>query len=109
MSNIENNNETNNNVNNSPSIEIKENNDKNIIKMNTLLSNYENEKTREETIRENKTKKHVSFVKPVYTLIDVESYKKYNEDISETRFYYYGTEMRKSKYKKGINCGCLLF
>ena len=32
MSNIENNNETNNNVNNSPSIEIKENNDKNIIK-----------------------------------------------------------------------------
>ena len=109
MSNIENNNETNNNVNNSPSIEIKENNDKNIIKMNTLLSNYENEKTREETIRENKTKKHVSFVKPVYTLIDVESYKKYNEDISETRFYYNVPEKKKTKEKKEAHCECILF
>ena len=35
-----------------------------------------------------KTKKHVSFTKPVYTIIDVESYKKLNEYISETRFYY---------------------
>ena len=35
-----------------------------------------------------KQKKHVSFTKPVYTMIDVKSYKKLNEDISETRFYY---------------------
>ncbi len=108
MSNIEDN-VTNKNENNSPSIEIKENNDQNIMKLNTLLSNYENEKTRVETLRDNKNKKHVTFTKPVYTLIDVESYKKYNEDISETRFYYNGPEMKKAKDKKEVFCDCLLF
>ena len=77
-----------NNDNNNPPDEKKGNINKNIKKLNSLLSNYESEKTREETIRDNKNKKHVSFLKPVYILIDVESYKKYNEDISETRFYY---------------------
>ena len=102
MSKIENN-DTNNND------EKKENIDKNIKKLNSLLSNYESEKTREETIRDNKNKKHVTFTKPVYTLIDVESYKKYNEDISETRFYYNGPEMKRAKDKKEVFCDCLLF
>ena len=102
MSKIENN-DTNNND------EKKENIDKNIKKLNSLLSNYESEKTREETIRDNKNKKHVSFLKPVYILIDVESYKKYNEDISETRFYYNVAEKKKTKEKKEAHCECILF
>ena len=52
-------------------------------------------------------KKRVSFSKPVYTIIDVESYKKLNEDISETRFYY--TPEKKIIKKKRMNCGCDIF
>lgn len=53
--------------------------------------------------------KHVSFTKPVYTIIDVESYKKLNEDISETRFYY-SPENNEKKNKKRITiCGCIMF
>ena len=108
MSKIENN-DTKNNDNNNPPDEKKGNINKNIKKLNSLLSNLESEKTREETIRDNKNKKHVSFLKPVYILIDVESYKKYNEDISETRFYYNVPEKKKTKEKKEAHCECILF
>ena len=41
----------------------------------------------EDKNNQSKTKKHVSFTKPVYTIIDVKSYKKLNEYISETLLY----------------------
>ncbi len=52
----------------------------------------------------NKSKKHVTFIKPVYTIIDVESYKKYNEDISETRFYYVPEPKKKDHAEAFCNC-----
>ena len=54
-----------------------------------------------------KQKKHVTFIKPFYTIIDVESYKKYNEDISETRFYYV-PEPKKKDHSEAI-CDCNVF
>jgi hypothetical protein len=72
---------------------VKENN------LNDIVNN--NEK------KEQKKQKHVTFSKPAYTIIDVESYKKYNEDISETRFYY--VEERKSNDYARANCSCNIF
>ncbi len=108
MSNIEDN-VTNKNENNSPSIEIKENNDQNIMKLNTLLSNYENEKTRVETLRDNKNKKHVTFTKPVYTLIDVESYKKYNSLNTDVEFSINDEHDYLKEEKADVKCTCFLF
>ena len=75
---------------------VKDNQFNDILKINKINSNE-------------KKNKHVTFSKPAYTIIDVESYKKYNEDISETRFYYNGPEMKRAKDKKEVFCDCLLF
>jgi hypothetical protein len=56
-----------------------------------------------------KQKKHVTFIKPVYTIIDVESYKKYNEDISETRFYYISENKPDNNDHVRANCTCSVF
>ena len=77
--------------------------EKNIIQM-----------TEENKIAENKNnnipkKKHVSFTKPRYEIIDVESYKKYNEDISETRFYYISENKPDNNDHVRANCTCSVF
>ena len=54
-------------------------------------------------------KKHVSFIKPCYEIIDVESYKKYNEDISETRFYYISENKPDNNDHVRANCTCSVF
>jgi hypothetical protein len=77
--------------------------EKNIIQM-----------TEENKIAENKNnnipkKKHVSFTKPCYEIIDVESYKKYNEDISETRFYYISENKPDNNDHVRANCTCSVF
>ena len=51
-----------------------------------------------------KQKKHVSFTKPVYTIIDVKSYKKLNEYISETRFYYMADKKEDNNEHAEANC-----
>ena len=51
--------------------------------------------------------KNVSFGK--IEIIDVESYKKLNEDISETRFYYSPEPKINNIKKKRMNCGCKIF
>ena len=69
-----------------------------------------NDIVKNEEKKEQKKIKHVTFSKPAYTIIDVESYKKYNEDISETRFYY--VEENKAKGKNDhvrTNCSCNVF
>ena len=53
---------------------VKDNQFNDILKINKINSNE-------------KKNKHVTFLNPAYTIIDVESYKKYNKNISETRFY----------------------
>ena len=53
--------------------------------------------------------KHVSFTKPVYTIIDVESYKKLNEDISETRFYYSPEKNERNNKLRNTVCYCIIF
>ena len=77
--------------------------EKNIIQM-----------TEENKIAENKNnnipkKKHVSFTKPCYEIIDVESYKKLNEDISETRFYYVADKKDNRDDHAKANCSCSVF
>ena len=74
---------------------------------NSTAKSSDNENENNEIKNNDKSKKKVSFLKPVYTIIDVESYKKLNEDISETRFYY--TPEKKIIKKKRINCGCNIF
>jgi hypothetical protein len=69
----------------------------------------EKEKEKENNKLTEKIKKKVTFTKPVYTIIDVESYKKLNEDISETRFYYSPEPKINNIKKKRMNCGCKIF
>ena len=77
--------------------------------INSIETNIENdkEKVNKENNNEKKVKKHVTFTKPCYEIIDVESYKKLNEDISETRFYF--TPEKKIIKKKRMNYGCNIF
>ena len=49
------------------------------------------------------------FSKPFFTIIEVESFKQYNEDISETRFYYNLTELNLKKKEDNNYCKCVLF
>ena len=63
----------------------------------------------EEELKKNKNKKHVLFSKPFFTIIEVESFKQYNEDISETRFYYNLTELNLKKKENKNYCKCVLF
>ena len=76
-------------------------------------SNNENEKINEkinENINQKDNKKHISFKKPFYEIIEVESYKQLNEDISETRFYYFYDDKKKYKTKeKKTHCVCLIY
>ena len=51
----------------------------------------------------------MTFTKPVYTIIDVESYKKLNEDISETRFYYVADKKDDNNTHAKANCSCNIF
>ena len=74
---------------------------------NSTEQTSDNEIEKKEIINNIKQKKKVSFVKPVYTIIDVESYKKLNEDISEKRFYF--TPEKKIIKKKRMNYGCNIF
>jgi len=88
-------------------IKLKEKSDQSIRKISEESNNsLQTKDTLLEKIK-NKQKKHVTFIKPVYTIIDVESYKKYNEDISETRFYYI-PEPKKNDHAKAV-CGCNVF
>ena len=63
----------------------------------------------EEELKKNKSQKHVLFSKPFLTIIEVESFKQYNEDISETRFYYNLTEFNSKKKEDKNYCKCVLF
>ena len=76
-------------------------------------SNNENEKINEninENINQKDNKKHISFKTPFYEIIEVESYKQLNEDISETRFYYFYDDKKKYKTKeKKTHCVCLIY
>ena len=95
MSNLSNNQNEKNNVASIESTNIVDvNKEKNII---------------ENTNNQLKTKKHVTFTKPVYTIIDVESYKKLNEDISETRFYYVADKKDDNNTHAKANCSCNIF
>ena len=75
---------------------VKDNQFNDILKINKINSNE-------------KKNKHVTFSKPAYTIIDVESYKKLNEDISETRFYYSPEPKINNIKKKRMNCLCNIF
>ena len=73
-------------------IEAKKTNDKSLTTSISIKSNIENEKIIE---NKKKNKKNVKFSNPLVKVIDVESYKKFNEDISETRYYYNYQEKKK--------------
>ena len=79
--------------------------------INSIETNIENDKERvnKENNNEKKVKKHVTFTKPCYEIIDVESYKKYNEDISETRFYYISENKPDNNDHVRANCTCSVF
>ena len=84
----------------------------NSLNSNSTAKSSDSEKENEDKINnkiKEKQKKHVTFTKPVYTLIDVESYKKLNEDISETRFYYLPENKEINNKKRNVFCGCIMF
>ena len=88
-------------------IEAKKTNDKSLTTSISIKSNIENEKIIE---NKKKNKKNVKFSNPLVKVIDVESYKKFNEDISETRYYYNYQEKKNSKKNNSqIKCICILF
>ena len=89
-------------------IEAKKTNDKSLTTSISIKSNIENEKIIE---NKKKNKKNVKFSNPLVKVIDVESYKKFNEDISETRYYYNYQEKKKNSKKNNsqIKCICILF
>ena len=88
-------------------IEAKKTNDKSLTTSISIKSNIENEKIIE---NKKKNKKNVKFSKPLVKVIDVESYKKFNEDISETRYYYNYQEKKNAKKNNSqIKCICILF
>ena len=89
-------------------IEAKKTNDKSLKTSISIKSNIENEKIIE---NKKKNKKNVKFSNPLVKVIDVESYKKFNEDISETRYYYNYQEKKKNSKKNNsqIKCICILF
>jgi hypothetical protein len=87
-------------------IEAKKTNDKSSTTSISIKSNLENEKIE----NKKKNKKNVKFSKPLVKVIDVESYKKFNEDISETRYYYNYQEKKNAKKNSSqIKCICILF
>jgi hypothetical protein len=95
------------NLNENNKIEAKKTNDKSLTTSISIKSNTENEKIIE---NKKKNKKTVKFSKSLVTVIDVESYKKFNEDISETRYYYNYQEKKNSKKNNSqIKCICILF
>ena len=57
------------------------------------------EQTQKEKLKRNKSQKHVLFSTPFFTIIEVESFINYNEDISETRFYFNLPELNPKKKK----------
>ena len=81
--------------------------EKNVNSIETNLGENEKDKVNQNT--EKKSKKHVSFSKPCYEIIDVESYKKFNEDISETRFYYVNEKKEEKEDHARANCSCNVF
>lgn len=91
-------------------IEAKKTNDKSLTTSISIKSNIENEKIIENK-KKNKNNKNVKFSNPLVKVIDVESYKKFNEDISETRYYYNYQEKKKNSKKNNsqIKCICILF
>ena len=101
--------ETNENIDKNIQIEAKKSNDKSLTTSISVKSNNENEKIVE---NKKKSKKGVSFSNPVSQIIEVESYKKFNEDISETRFYYNYQEKKDNSQKRKksqAKCVCVLF
>ena len=79
-------------------------------KKNRKISYESNQSARTNYTENNKTKKkHVTFTKPVYSIIDVESYKKFNEDISETRYYYVPENTFRENDYGEASCGCNVF
>ena len=96
------------NLKNIPNFEKK--NSGNSLNSNSTAKTDISEKEKEDNEVIKKTKKKVTFTKPVYTIIDVESYKKLNEDISETRFYYSPEpKINNNIKKKRMNCLCNIF
>ncbi len=96
------------NLKNIPNFEKK--NSGNSLNSNSTAKTDISEKEKEDNELIKKTKKKVTFTKPVYTIIDVESYKKLNEDISETRFYYSPEpKINNNIKKKRMNCLCNIF
>ena len=82
----------------------------NSLNSNSTAKTDISEKEKKDNKLIKKTKKKVTFTKPVYTIIDVESYKKLNEDISETRFYYSPEpKINNNIKKKRMNCLCNIF
>ena len=96
------------NLKNIPNFEKKNSGDS--LNSNSTANTDISEKEKEDNELIKKTKKKVTFTKPVYTIIDVESYKKLNEDISETRFYYSPEpKINNNIKKKRMNCLCNIF
>ena len=85
-------------------IEAKKTNDKSLTTSISIKSNIENEKIIE---NKKKNKKNVKFSNPLVKVIDVESYKKFNEDISETRYYYNYQEKKKNSKKNNSQIKCI--
>ena len=82
----------------------------NSLNSNSTAKTDISEKEKEDNELIKKTKKKVTFTKPVYIIIKVESYKKLNEDISETRFYYSPEpKINNNIKKKRMNCLCNIF
>ena len=89
---------------------LEKKNSGNSLNSNSTAKTDISEKEKEDNELIKKTKKKVTFTKPVYTIIDVESYKKLNEDISETRFYYSPEpKINNNIKKKRMNCLCNIF
>ena len=112
MSKIESHELNNDNINNLDNNNIEnelKKDEKTLTTSTSTKSNNENEKINE-NINQKHNKKHVSFKKPFYEIIEVESYKALNEDISETRFYYSYDEKKRCKNKeKKTHCVCIIF
>ena len=84
----------------------------NSLNSNSTAKSSDSDKENEDKINNKineKQKKKVTFTKPVYCIIDVESYKKLNEDISETRFYYSPEKNERNNKLRNTVCYCIIF
>ena len=83
-------------------------NSKNDIASENINLNENNKKSNKN--EKNDKEKKVHFPKKFVTIIDIESYKKYNEEnTSKDPFEYMGINNKKEENKERLNCSCLIY